>query len=134
MSPSSPFGDMNEMTTPPWGGEDRRAAPTFNKDGWTLWREIWGTFLGALPALLVAGGAVMQLYSLVQIHTVEINHLKEADTRHEAQLQLQRAELVSARAELGAKLDKIDQRIERLQEIVARDVGRTFPNRSLRSE
>ena len=112
---------MTDINGNGWTGEERRMSP---KEGWTLWKEVWGTFLGALPSLLIAGGAMMNLYSLVQVHTVEIEHLKEADSRHEQQLLEQRRSLNDARLEISSKLERIDTRLERLGELVAGQQGR----------
>ena len=105
-----------------WSGEDRRAYPS--KEGWTLWREVWGTFLGALPALLMAGAAILRMYSEVEVHSVELSHLKEADIRHELALAQQRGEMAAQRNEILNRLEGIGRQMESVQQTVANMNGR----------
>ena len=88
--------------------------------GWTLWREIYGTFVGVLPLILVIIGAALTLVRDNDRHEIQIAQLKDADGRHEEQLRQLRSESMGIRAEILLRLDRIGGQIEELQKQVAR--------------
>jgi hypothetical protein len=90
------------------------------KSGWTLWREIYGTFIGLLPLLVVISGVAWTVIRDTDRHTLEIFYLQQADKRHEEQMTALRLEQASIRLEIIGKMDKIGNQIEELQKQVAR--------------
>ena len=88
--------------------------------GWTLWREIYGTFVGVLPLILVVVGAAITLIRDDDRHELQIAQLKEADLRHEEQMKVLRGEIAFARGEVLQRLDRIGGQVEELQKQVAR--------------
>jgi hypothetical protein len=75
------------------------------RDGWTLWREIYGTIIGTLPFVIMLAVAWMNMSERLRVAEIEIVYLKE---------------LARDRAgELTSRLDRIANQIEALQRQVA---------------
>ena len=81
--------------------------------GWTLWREIYGTFIGVLPLILAVCVGALTLIRENDRHGFEIDVLKE-------QMKALKSESTVQRIELLARLDRISSQIEELQKQVAR--------------
>lgn len=92
---------------------------TTERTGWTLWREIYGTFIGVLPFLLLAFGAWMNMSERVRVAEVQI----VANSRsHDQEIATIKANMEDAkkqtdrdRAELREQLGNISRQIEALQ-------------------
>jgi CHASE3 domain sensor protein len=93
---------------------------TKQTSGWTLAKEIYGTFLGMLPFLVMLLLFLINVVRQLDNHDTEIKHLKEADARFETLLNQMRVESMAQRAELLSRLDKIDSRVEAVQQSVAK--------------
>ena len=92
------------------------------KSGWTLWREIYGTFVGVLPLILTVAGVGYTLMRDNDRHTLEIYYLQLADKRHEEALVAMKLEQNGTRTEILNKIDKVGGQIEELQKQVARAI------------
>jgi hypothetical protein len=91
------------------------------KNGWTLWREIYGTVLGTLPFVLVAIGWASNVNQRLSIVELEVQHAKQI-------AESDRANARDDRIEAGRKLDKIIDAVTVLQQQVARQgAGRATP-------
>lgn len=88
--------------------------------GWTLWREVYGTFIGILPLILVVAGAAMTLVRDSDRHEIEIAYLKQKNEQFEQRIQVTRVETEKARQEILARMEKISVQIETLQIQVAK--------------
>jgi len=88
--------------------------------GWTLWREIYGTFLGVLPLIIALVGSAIAIIRDSDRHEIEINHLKAADIRHEQQLLVLRADNDKTRTEIITSLHEIVGKLEGLEIKMAR--------------
>jgi hypothetical protein len=111
--------------------EERRGHPESDHrgSGWTLWREIYGTFIGALPLVIAIVGGILVLVRDVDRHSTDIVYLKEADARHESALLQLRADSNLQRTETLTRLDTISVQLSILQQAVARIEGRNLPGR-----
>lgn len=83
------------------------------RDGWTLWKEVYGTFLATIPALVMAIGFAASLWSVQREHALQIRYLQEADARYERERERDRGEVL-------IRLDRINATGETLQQNVAR--------------
>ena len=88
--------------------------------GWTLWREVYGTFIGVLPLILAIAAGAITIIRDNDRHELEIVHLKGADARHEAQLQVLRADQDKTRTEIITALHELLNKVESLQMQVAK--------------
>jgi hypothetical protein len=96
---------------------------------WTLWREIYGTFIGVLPFLLVGLGAWMNMSERVRVAEVQITANKQS---HDMEIANIKTTLEAAskqterdRQELREQLANISRQIESLQkDIVGHARGR----------
>ena len=93
--------------------------------GWTLWREVYGTFIGVLPLIIAVSAAAITVVRDNDRHELEIVHLKEADKRQEDQLMQLRSEGNQTRIETLGALKEIVTKIEVLQIQVSKMDGRT---------
>lgn len=95
-------------------------ADDHRRSGWTLWREIYGTFIGVLPLVIVLVAAAMTLIRDNDKHTLQIAYLEQANVEMRAQVALARTETEKARMEVLNRLDRVAGQIETLQIQVAR--------------
>jgi hypothetical protein len=96
---------------------EQESADLKTKSEWTILKEVIGTFIGVSPfvVMLVIWGATLQ--ERVRVAEIKVDHLEEADRKHDQQAREQRAELIS-------RLDRIGSQIEVLQQLVARTGGK----------
>lgn len=84
-----------------------------NKDGWTLWREIYGTVIGALavvvPAALILASYLTDHDRKIVNHEVRVQILERTDSEQEART-LQKAK------EIDRRLERIEEKLDRLVE------------------
>lgn len=89
------------------------------KDGWTLWREVYGTVLGTLPfilALMVAWNSLTERVRVMEVNheglkatmAIEIANLRGTMEARDKQNDRDRQDIIKA-------LDKISTQIETLQ-------------------
>lgn len=83
------------------------------KDGWTLWKEVYGTFIGILPFLLLVLGWGIAMQQEQSLHTLRLTNLEKADVKHDQDQQL-------IRTEINNRLERISTQIENLQKDVSR--------------
>jgi len=101
--------------------EEKDMTPVDHRgSGWTLWREVYGTFIGVLPLILAIIGSAVALIRDNDRHELEIMHLKAADIRHEQQLNVLRADGDKTRTEILTSLHEIVGKLEGLQVQVAK--------------
>jgi len=84
-----------------------------SRSEWTMAKEIIGTFIGIAPfviALVMWGSSINERIRVIEVKT---DHLDAADHRNAELLRDQRTEII-------ARMDRIGQQIEALQQTVAR--------------
>jgi hypothetical protein len=89
---------------------------TKTKSEWTLVKEIIGTFIGISPfivGLVIWGSSVNER---IRVAEVRLEHVESSDKRQENAAAEQRRELL-------ARMDRIGQQIEILQQLVAGQNG-----------
>lgn len=92
-----------------YAGPERRDG----KQGWTLWKEIYGTLIGTMPfvvMLIVWGSSVQNRLAILEIEVQHSKQMADAD----------RASARDERQAAGQKLDRIIDQIATLQQQVAR--------------
>lgn len=99
--------------------------PNHRGSGWTLWREVYGTFIGVLPLVILLGGAAFQVIRDNDRNQIKITYLERENVRIEAMVKGARDETEKARSELIIELRRIGTQIEGLQQQVALINGRT---------
>lgn len=101
---------------------DNDAAQNHRGRGWTLWREIYGTFVGVLPLIIAIGGVGYTLVRDNDRHTLEIFYLQQADVRVQQQLTELQRDRERSRTEVLTRIDSLGNKIEELQKLVARNI------------
>ena len=90
-----------------WGGDERR------KEGWTFWREVWGTMIGAAGiAIPVAIGFMSHEWAqdnIIERHDAQIKAIIVADEKDQ-RIRSER------QVELNRRLDIFDGKLDRLIE------------------
>mgnify|MGYP000617843129 FL=1 len=96
------------MNRPPEEEYDSR-----EKHGWTLWKEVYGTFLGFLPFALALVAWWSYVNGKLAEHDLKLITLEKADDRHERETDRNRVEVLQ-------RLDRIGGQIENLQTNMAK--------------
>jgi len=95
-------------------------SPKRDKDGWTLWREVYGTVIGTLPfiiGIMVAWASMSERIKVLEVNhdsyknTVAIEHaaLRATMDSRDRQIDRDREQILKA-------LDRISTQIETLQD------------------
>lgn len=97
----------------------KSSPPPPQKDGWTLWREVYGTVLGTLPFII---GIMMAWGSMSErVRVMEVNHetFKQAVAREHENMrtinEFRDRKAEQDREQIIKALDRISVQIEVLQ-------------------
>ena len=87
--------------------EDRR------RNGWTLWREIYGTVIGALavviPVAIWMGGYLTDHDRKITNHEARVQRLEQSDNEQEGRI-------LEKGRQLDTRLDRMESKLDRLVE------------------
>ena len=89
-----------------------------------MWREVYGTFIGVLPLIIVVAAGALSIIRDNDRHELQISQLRETDTRHEQQLAQLKTDNDKTRNEILTQLGLVVSKIESLQIQVAKQQGR----------